>query len=143
MVTAAQPTPVSLCPFDAPYAPDDAALIQRFVAATRLDEAAEKRIDALATRYIEAIRSGSGLIGGLEDFLREYSLSTREGLALMVLAEALLRVPDAATQDRLIADKLAGADWSVHAGEAESWFVEASTWALSLSSRLVASGDTP
>ena len=129
--------------FEAPYAPDDQALIQRYVAETRLDHATEARIDARATRYIEAIRSHSGVIGGLEDFLREYSLSTPEGLALMVLAEALLRVPDAATQDRLIEDKLAGGDWSERADHAETWLVLASTWALGLSSRLVKPGETP
>jgi RHH-type proline utilization regulon transcriptional repressor/proline dehydrogenase/delta 1-pyrroline-5-carboxylate dehydrogenase len=75
------------------------------------------------------------VIGGLEDFLREFSLATREGLALMVLAEALLRVPDPATQDRLIEDKLAGGDWSDRGEHAETWLVLASTWALGLSSR--------
>src|SRR5947209_7692497 len=129
--------------FAAPYAPDDEALIRRFLAETRLDTAAEARIDARATRYIEAIRGHSGVIGGLEDFLREFSLATHEGLALMVLAEALLRVPDAATQDRLIEDKLAGGDWSERGDQAETWLVLASTWALGLSSRLVQPGDTP
>ena len=61
-----------------------------------------------ATRLVEAIRSHAGGLGGIEDFLHAYSLSTQEGLALMVLAEALLRVPDAATADRLIEDKLVG-----------------------------------
>jgi RHH-type transcriptional regulator, proline utilization regulon repressor / proline dehydrogenase / delta 1-pyrroline-5-carboxylate dehydrogenase len=129
--------------FATPYAPNDEALIRRYVAETRLDAAAEARIDARATRYIEAIRRHSGAIGGLEDFLREYSLSTPEGIALMVLAEALLRVPDAATQDRLIEDKLAGGDWGDRADHAETWLVLASTWALGLSSRLVQPGETP
>jgi len=129
--------------FHAPYAPDDAGLIRRFVRETELDAAAEARIDERARTFIGAIRDQSGLIGGIEDFLREYSLSTREGLALMVLAEALLRVPDAATQDRLIEDKLAGGDWARHAGDAESWFVLASTWALGLSSHIVEIGDSP
>src|SRR5690349_2926332 len=136
-------TAVTTPAFDAPYAPDDAALIRRYIAETRFDAASEARIDARATGYIEAIREHSGAIGGLEDFLREFSLSTREGLALMVLAEALLRVPDAATQDRLIEDKLAGRDWSDHADHAETWLVLASTWALGLSSRLVKPGETP
>ena len=74
--------------------------------------AAEARIDALAAKLVEAIRSKTGGLGGIEDFLHAYSLSTREGLALMVLAEALLRVPDADTANRLIEDKLAAADWS-------------------------------
>ena len=65
-------------------------------------------------RLVEAIRARAGGLGGIEDFLHDYSLSTKEGLALMVLAEALLRVPDAATADRLIEDKLAGGDWAAH-----------------------------
>ena len=134
---------IPLPSFDAPYAPDDGKLIRRFIAETRLDGAAEARIDARATAYIEAIRAQSGLVGGLEDFLREYGLSTPEGLALMALAEALLRVPDAATQDRLIEDKLAGTDWGEHASHADTWFVSASTWALGLSSRIVQPGETP
>ena len=72
------------------------------------------RIDARATRLVTAIRARIGGLGGIEDFLHAYSLSTKEGLALMVLAEALLRVPDATTADRLIEDKLAAGDWLSH-----------------------------
>ena len=129
--------------FAAPYAPDDAALIRAFIAETRLDAAAEQRIDRRATGLITAIRGSAGGIGGLEDFLREFALSTREGLALMVLAEALLRVPDAATQDRLIEDKIGSGDWSEHAGRGGKPFVAASIWALGLTSRIVHPGDTP
>ncbi len=129
--------------FAAPYAPDDAALIRAFIDETRLDAPTERRIDARATRLIDAIRGSAGSIGGLEDFLREFALSTREGLALMVLAEALLRVPDAATQDRLIEDKIGGGDWSEHAGRGDTPFVAASIWALGLTSRIVQPGDTP
>jgi RHH-type transcriptional regulator, proline utilization regulon repressor / proline dehydrogenase / delta 1-pyrroline-5-carboxylate dehydrogenase len=127
--------------FAAPYAPDDAALIRAFIAGTQFDAAAERRIDQRATRLIAAIRDSAGGIGELEDFLREFALSTREGLALMVLAEALLRVPDAATQDRLIEDKIGNGDWSEHRGEKP--FVAASIWALGLTSRIVQPGDTP
>ena len=105
--TAATAMPV----FRAPYAPSDEDFARRFLSLSAAPEA-ERWIDALATRLIEAIRSHSGGLGGIEDFLHAYSLSTQEGLALMVLAEALLRVPDAATTDRLIEDKLAGRDWS-------------------------------
>src|ERR1043165_9589313 len=93
--------------FSAPYAAADEEIAARLLAEAPRDTAAEARIDARATRLVEAIRAKSGGLGGVEDFLRGYSLSTREGLALMVLAEALLRVPDAATADRLIEDKLA------------------------------------
>ena len=129
--------------FTAPYAADDAALIRAFIAETRLDGETEGRIDRRATRLITAIRDASGGIGELEDFLREFALSTREGLALMVLAEALLRVPDAATQDRLIEDKIGSGDWGEHAGRGGKPFVAASIWALGLTSRIVYPGDTP
>jgi RHH-type proline utilization regulon transcriptional repressor/proline dehydrogenase/delta 1-pyrroline-5-carboxylate dehydrogenase len=134
---------MTIRPFDAPYAPDDVGLIRRFIAETRLDAETEARIDRRAAGYIEAIRGEAGVIGGLEDFLREFGLSTREGLALMVLAEALLRVPDAATQDKLIEDKLGEGRWQDHSTEGETWFVAASIWALGLSSRIVQPGDTP
>src|SRR5262245_27313724 len=98
---------LSVPPFAAPYAPPDEGLAEQFLRTAPAGQDAERRIDALATRLIEAVRERSGGLGGIEDFLREYSLSTKEGLALMVLAEALLRVPDAATSDRLIEDKLA------------------------------------
>jgi RHH-type proline utilization regulon transcriptional repressor/proline dehydrogenase/delta 1-pyrroline-5-carboxylate dehydrogenase len=129
--------------FDAPYAEDDAALLRRIGRDLRLSDKAEAAIDRRTARFIAAIRKQSGVVGGLEDFLREFSLSTREGLALMVLAEALLRVPDPATQDRLIEDKLRGGDWADHAAHAETWLVLASTWALGLSSRIVKPGETP
>ncbi len=104
---------------------------------------AEARIDALAARLIEAIRSHAGGVGGIDDFLHAYSLSTREGLALMVLAEALLRVPDAGTADRLIEDKLAGADWSQPDHKGLPSLVSASAWTLGVTARLVQPGETP
>ena len=82
--------------FRALYAPADEALAAALLAAAGRPAEAEARIDARATRLIEAIRARSGGLGGVEDFLHAYALSTKEGLALMVLAEALLRVPDAA-----------------------------------------------
>jgi RHH-type proline utilization regulon transcriptional repressor/proline dehydrogenase/delta 1-pyrroline-5-carboxylate dehydrogenase len=131
--------------FHAVYAPPDADIASALLAGARPDHAADARIDAridaLATRLIEAIRSGTGGIGGVEDFLHAYALSTREGLALMVLAEALLRVPDAATADRLIEDKLAAGDWS-HA-RSQSLLVSASAWTLGLTVRIIQPGETP
>ena len=97
--------------FAAPYAPPDRGLARMLLAAASRGEDAEARIDIHARRLVESTRSHSGGLSGIEDFLHAYSLSTREGLALMVLAEALLRVPDAATADALIEDKLAAGDW--------------------------------
>src|SRR5678815_3149066 len=128
--------------FAAPYAPPDEA-----IAAGLLDQAsagadAEGRIDAYATRLIEGIRGNAGGLGGIEDFLHAYSLSTKEGLALMVLAEALLRVPDAATADRLIEDKLAAGDWSRAEGSG-ALLVSASAWTLGITARVIHPGETP
>ena len=103
MTRAAPPMPT----FQAPFAPPDETLASGLLADATRDSAAEARIDARATTLVKAIRAKAGGLGGVEEFLHAYSLSTKEGLALMVLAEALLRVPDAATADRLIEDKLA------------------------------------
>jgi RHH-type proline utilization regulon transcriptional repressor/proline dehydrogenase/delta 1-pyrroline-5-carboxylate dehydrogenase len=131
-------------PFRPPYAPDDAALAEQFLARASLPAAREARVDAEATRLIGAIRASASGIGGIEALLREYSLSTPEGLALMVLAEGLLRVPDDATADRLIEDKL-GQGGFAQPGEhrADTLLVNASAWALGLSARLIGPADTP
>lgn len=126
--------------FAAPYMPPDEGFARRWLSHPQSAEA-EARIDALATRLIEAIRSRAGGVGGIDDFLHAYSLSTREGLALMVLAEALLRVPDAGTADRLIEDKLAGRDWSQP--DHDSFLVSASAWTLGVTARLIQPGETP
>ena len=73
----------------------------------------------------------------VESFLQEFSLTTPEGLALMGLAEALLRTPDASTQDRLIAEKISAADWASHLGQSDSLLVNASTWGLMLTGKLI------
>src|SRR5262245_60852916 len=126
--------------FSAAYAPLDEA-----IAATFLDEAAraseaERRIDAYGRRLVEGIRARAGGLGGVEDFLHAYSLSTKEGLALMVLAEALLRVPDAATADRLIEDKLATGEWSSHHIKSSALLVSASAWTLGITARIIHPG---
>ncbi|MDF1609748.1 bifunctional proline dehydrogenase/L-glutamate gamma-semialdehyde dehydrogenase PutA [Hoeflea sp. YIM 152468] len=129
--------------FHAAHAPDDDRLIGEFSAKLDFSPTQNRAIDARATKLIKAIRSDSGQMGGVEDFLREYGLSTREGLALMVLAEALLRVPDALTQDRLIEDKLKEGGWSDHEAQGDTWFVSASAWALAMSARVIKPGETP
>jgi RHH-type proline utilization regulon transcriptional repressor/proline dehydrogenase/delta 1-pyrroline-5-carboxylate dehydrogenase len=126
--------------FDAPYAPADEALAARFLE-HRPDAAAAARINARARGLVEAIRARTGGLGGIDDFLHAYSLSTKEGLALMVLAEALLRVPDAATADRLIEDKLAGRDWSHPDGD--TLLISASAWTLGVTARLIAPEESP
>ena len=129
--------------FAAPYAPPDETLAPALLAAASRGEAAEARIDARARRLVEAIRARAGGLGGIEDFLHAYSLSTKEGLALMVLAEALLRVPDAATADRLIEDKLAAGDWSHTSRSSGAFLVSASAWTLGITARIIQPGETP
>jgi RHH-type proline utilization regulon transcriptional repressor/proline dehydrogenase/delta 1-pyrroline-5-carboxylate dehydrogenase len=133
----------SVPPFSAPFAPDDATLAARLLNEAALPPEAEARIDAQATRLIEAIRAQTGGIGGVEEMLRAYALSTKEGLALMVLAEALLRVPDSATADRLIEDKLGQGDFEHHDARSDSVLVSASAWALGLTARIIQPGETP
>jgi len=133
--------PADAAPLRAPYAAADEDLAAAFLAQAARPPAAEARIDARATALIEAIRARAGGVGGIEDFLHEYSLSTKEGLALMVLAEALLRVPDNATADRLIEDKLA--DFSHHEVRSDALLVTASAWALGLSARIIQAHETP
>jgi len=86
---------------------------------------------------LRAQRRGSAV----EALVQEYALSSQEGVALMCLAEALLRIPDAATRDALIRDKIADGDWSAHLGSDRSLFVNAATWGLVVTGRLVDSAD--
>src|ERR1700761_7983319 len=90
-----------------------------------------------ATALVRAARRSARKQGVVESFLQEFSLSTREGLALMCLAEALLRTPDEETRARLIAEKIASADWASHAGASDSLLVNASTWSLMLTGKLI------
>lgn len=128
--------------FLAPYAAPDEQIAARLLAAAERPEAGEARIDARARRLVESIRDHAGGLGGIEDFLHAYSLSTKEGLALMVLAEALLRVPDTVTADRLIEDKLAAGDWSQAEGSG-AFLVSASAWTLGVTARVIQPGETP
>ncbi len=129
--------------FQAPFAQSDEELATGFLARAGRDRAAESRIDARAKKLIEAIRARSTGLGGIDDFLHAYSLSTREGLALMVLAEALLRVPDAATADRLIEDKLAAGRWLDSDLKSTAILVSASAWTLGLAASIIHPGETP
>src|ERR1700722_19201668 len=134
---------VTLPPFRAPFAPPDEALATPLLADAARDTAAEARIDTRAKTLVEAIRAKAGGLGGVEEFLHAYSLSTKEGLALMVLAEALLRVPDAATPDRLIEDKLAAGRWLDGDIKSTALLVSASAWTLGVAARIIHAGDTP
>jgi RHH-type proline utilization regulon transcriptional repressor/proline dehydrogenase/delta 1-pyrroline-5-carboxylate dehydrogenase len=119
---------------------DESAAAARILAAAALPEEMRARIDERARRLVTAVRRERVHAGGIDAFLHEYALSSEEGVALMCLAEALLRIPDADTIDRLIRDKLGEAHWERHLGHSHSIFVNASTWALMLTGRLLRNG---
>lgn len=120
------------------YAPPEAARVAEMVALANLDDAARTRISARGADLVRQIRESSDP-GLMEVFLAEYGLSTDEGIALMCLAEALLRVPDADTIDALIEDKIAPSDWGGRhkGGQSTSALVNASTWALMLTGKVL------
>ncbi len=115
---------------------DEARKVESLRAAAQLTQEDRTAIKARATKLVTAIREDSRP-GLMEVFLSEYGLSTEEGIALMCLAEALLRVPDAATIDALIEDKIAPSNWASHLGESTSPLVNASTWALMLTGKVL------
>ncbi|KAF1045999.1 trifunctional transcriptional regulator/proline dehydrogenase/L-glutamate gamma-semialdehyde dehydrogenase [Xylophilus sp.] len=102
----------------------------------RLAPALAEQTGELARRLVGALRARRAS-GGVEGLLQEFSLSSQEGVALMCLAEALLRIPDRATRDALIRDKISHGDWNAHLGQSPSMFVNATTWGLMLTGRLV------
>lgn len=120
--------------------PDEGAVMAQILPRAQLDDERAQQVQAIAYRLVEGVRA-RGLGGGIESFLHEYKLSSREGVTLMCLAEALLRIPDAVTADALIRDKLGDADWASHAGHSGSLFVNASTWGLILTGKVIAMGE--
>ena len=116
---------------------DEPSTVRALLAASPLDAAARQAVVDEAVRLVEHARKSQKKQGVVESFLQEFSLGTREGLALMCLAEALLRTPDEDTRDRLIAEKIGSADWASHLGQSDSLFVNASTWGLMLTGKLV------
>src|SRR5690606_38827327 len=114
----------------------EAPLLTRLIAEAGLPPEARDRIAAEGAALVRQIRADVRP-GLMEVFLAEYGLSTEEGIALMCLAEALLRVPDAETMDALIEDKIAPSDWGRHLGRSASSLVNASTWALMLTGKVL------
>ena len=103
----------------------------------------EKRLtEELARRLVHAARATRKDAGGIDAFMTEYGLSSEEGVILMCLAESLLRIPDAATADALIDDKIAHGDWARHLGQSSSLLVNASTWGLMLTGRVIGLKDS-
>ena len=119
----------------------EAQALAPLLAAARMSPAQAERTDALARQLVIGMREGpqqGGRAGRVQSLMQEYALSSEEGVALMCLAEALLRIPDAATRDALIRDKIGQGDWHQHVGRSPSLFVNAASWGLLLTGKLVA-----
>ncbi len=135
----APPTPLRRA-ITAAYRRPEPECLAPLIEAAALPEAMRGAIRDTATTLIAALR-GKRRGSGVEGLVQEYSLSSQEGVALMCLAEALLRIPDNATRDALIRDKIAEGDWKSHMGGERSLFVNAATWGLVVTGRLVDSAD--
>ena len=122
---------------DRDYLADETATVERLIAATALSDEASVAICEQAAALVEGVRRRKDEQSALDAFMHEYDLSSDEGVLLMCLAEALLRIPDEDTAEKLIADKLGDANWQSHLGRSESLFVNASTWGLMLTGRII------
>jgi RHH-type proline utilization regulon transcriptional repressor/proline dehydrogenase/delta 1-pyrroline-5-carboxylate dehydrogenase len=116
---------------------DETATVKRLLADAEIPETRSVAVQATAAGWVRRVRALRDKESPLDAFMREYDLSSEEGVLLMCLAEALLRIPDDDTAEKLIADKLSEADWDAHLGKSDSLFVNASTWGLMLTGRIV------
>jgi RHH-type proline utilization regulon transcriptional repressor/proline dehydrogenase/delta 1-pyrroline-5-carboxylate dehydrogenase len=116
---------------------DEQRLLDRLIERAVFSEDERRRSTELARRLVYAARADRGKHAGVDAFMREYGLSSEEGIILMCIAEALLRIPDTETADELIAEKLSEGHWEKHRGHSDSLLVNASTWALMLTGRIV------
>ena len=123
------------------YRRDEAEAVADMLAQAQLSEDERREAEALARRLVTQVRENRRKASGVDALMHEFALSSEEGVALMCLAEALLRIPDTATRDRLIADKIAGGDWKSHLGHSPSMFVNAAAWGLLVTGKLTAKTD--
>ena len=119
------------------YRADELSVISGFIEYAKLNENINLAIEITAKNLVKEVRINRAKTTGIDSFLTEYSLSSDEGIALMCLAEALLRVPDNKTIDSLIKDKLTKADWQAHSGQSKSFLINATTWALMLTGKIL------
>ncbi|CAM8661495.1 trifunctional transcriptional regulator/proline dehydrogenase/L-glutamate gamma-semialdehyde dehydrogenase [Sphingobium sp.] len=134
-----QPTPLREA-ITAAYRRDEAEALAPLIASATMPDATKAAIADTARTLVTALRANHKGTG-VEGLVQEYALSSQEGVALMCLAEALLRIPDTATRDALIRDKIADGDWGSHLGGDKSLFVNAATWGLVVTGKLVGSVD--
>jgi RHH-type transcriptional regulator, proline utilization regulon repressor / proline dehydrogenase / delta 1-pyrroline-5-carboxylate dehydrogenase len=126
---------------NAHYLAPEEPLVRELADLARAPERQNARVRDLARELVVNVRERKRGGSGIEAFLKQYDLSSQEGVILMCLAEALLRIPDDETADKLIADKIASGDWRAHLGSADSLFVNASTWGLLLTGHIMRPGD--
>src|SRR5256714_1213235 len=119
------------------YLRDEAQAVDELVPAARLSPEAAQRVQERARALVEKVRSRQQAQTGMQSFLREYDLSSQEGVLLMCVAEALLRIPDAATADKLIRDKFSQGDWERHVERNGSLLLNAGTWGMMLTGKLI------
>ena len=119
------------------YLTDEQTIVRALAAEADSGAATRQKILDTAAQLVRAVRKNTKNDGGIEAFLKQYDLSSDEGVLLMCIAEALLRIPDADTADRLIADKITAAKWQNHVGTSDSLFVNASTWGLMLTGKIL------
>ena len=135
---ASIPSLPSFQPLRSHFLAPETATVDKLVSLARLDVTQAGAVNSEARRLVEAVRTRQKADAGMQSFLTEYDLSSQEGVLLMCVAEALLRIPDAATADKLIKDKFSQGDWSRHFGRSDSMLVNAGTWGMMLTGRLVA-----
>jgi RHH-type proline utilization regulon transcriptional repressor/proline dehydrogenase/delta 1-pyrroline-5-carboxylate dehydrogenase len=125
------------------YRADEAKVVRGLLREADVSEYAKNRIAERARTLVKEVRRERTHGSGIDAFMHEYELSSQEGVVLMCLAEALLRIPDSETVDKLIEDKIGGSNWEKHLGASDSMFVNASTWGLMLTGRILRYQDSP
>ena len=133
-------TPLRQAVTDA-YRRDEIEAVQDMLQRAQMSDEERKNADELARRLVTQVRANRTKASGVDALMHEFSLSSEEGVALMCLAEALLRTPDVETRNRLIQDKISGGDWKSHLGHSPSMFVNASAWGLLITGKLTAPSD--
>ena len=128
----------SFSPLREAFLADEARVLSGLLQTATLPSDRNAAADATARRLVESVRGKQRDNVGMQSFLTQYDLSTQEGVLLMCVAEALLRIPDAVTADKLIKDKFSQGDWKKHLGASDSLLVNAGTWGMMLTGKLVA-----
>lgn len=123
------------------YRRNEIEAVQDMLQRAQMSDEERNAASELARRLVTQVRAGRTKAGGVDALMHEFSLSSEEGIALMCLAEALLRIPDNATRDRLIADKISDGNWKSHLNNSPSLFVNAAAWGLLITGKLTATND--